>query len=47
MKGLSTTFSIKKIKKYIGETFDTTEDIEVRIVDKGLMLSGHFFKKLK
>lgn len=47
IKDFPIAFTIKKIEKYKGGIFDTTEDIEVRIVDKGLMLSGHFFEKLK
>lgn len=47
LKDLPITFSIKSIEKHIGGTFETKEDIDVRIVDKGLMLYGHFFEKVK
>ena len=46
-KNLPMTFSIKKIEKSIGGTFDTTEDISVRVVDGGVMMHGFFFEKIK
>lgn len=46
-KGLTIEFSIKSIDKTIGGTFDTTEDISVRVVDGGVMMHGFFFEKIK
>ena len=41
------TFSVKTINRYVGGSYETTEDVGVMIVDGGIMLSGFFFERVK